>query len=194
MPMPVAIILARILFLALWVIWGLYWIVAARSAKPVLRRERLLWRVLFVAQALLTAVLLAPDRLAGWLGADLIGGGWARYWIAVAITTAGLALSIWARRILGGNWSGSVTLKENHELVKDGPYRWIRHPIYSGVLLMILGTALASGRAQGLFAFAIALSALYLRSRAEERWMESQFSERYSAYRKASWALVPFIF
>lgn len=87
-----------------------------------------------------------------------------------------------------------MTLKENHELVKDGPYRWIRHPIYSGVLLMILGTALASGRAQGLLAFLIALIALYLKSRVEEHWMESLFSEGYSAYRKRSWALVPFVF
>jgi protein-S-isoprenylcysteine O-methyltransferase Ste14 len=194
MSMPLAIILARNLFLALWVIWALYWIVAARSAKPVRRRERVLWRVVFIAQALLTAVLLGPHRWPGWLGSNLIGGGWVRFWIAVAVTTAGLALSIWARRTLGGNWSGSVTLKENHELVKHGPYRWIRHPIYSGVLLMILGTALASGRAQGLLAFMIALIAIYLKSRVEERWMESEFSVRYSVYRKGSWALFPFVY
>lgn len=194
MPLSVRIILARNVFLALWGVWALYWIVAARSGKPARQRERLVWRVAFVAQALLTAVLLGPRPLPSWLGRQVVGGGWTRYWIAVAITIAGLALCIWARRTLGGNWSGWVTLKENHELVTGGPYRWVRHPIYTGVLLMMLGTALALGRVQGFLALIIASLALLLKSRVEERWMESLFSERYATYKKGSWALVPFAF
>jgi len=159
----------------------------------VRRREPLAWRLAFLAQALLTAVLLGPHRWSGWLAIELIHGGWARYRIAVAVILMGLALSIWARRALGANWSGFVTVKEGHELVQSGPYRWIRHPIYTGVLLMMLGTGLASGQVHGLLAFPIALTALFLKSRVEERWMASEFGERYAAYRKKSWALIPFV-
>ncbi len=183
-----------LLILALWLLWALYWIVAARSGKPVRRRAALSWRIAFLAQALLTAVLLGPHRWSGWLGVQLIGGGWVRFWIAVALIIAGLGLAIWARRALGGNWSGAVTVKQGHELVKEGPYRRIRHPIYSGVLLMILGTGLASGQAHGLVAFAIALICLYLKARVEERWMESEFGQLYVDYRRTSWALIPAVF
>jgi protein-S-isoprenylcysteine O-methyltransferase Ste14 len=192
--MAAELALGRNLILALWVVWALYWIQAARLSKPVRRREPLVWRIAFLAQALLTAVMLGPRSLTRWLGMQVIGGGWVRFWIAVGIIAAGLVLSIWARRVLGGNWSGSVTLKEGHELVQDGPYRRIRHPIYSGVLLMILGTALASARVQGLLAFAIAFVALFLKSRVEERWMELEFPERYMAYKRGSGALIPRVF
>ena len=189
--MRVEILLARNLILAMWVVWGLYWVVAAGSAKPVRRREPVFWRSALIAQALLTAVLLGPRRLPGELGRQVIGGGWIRFWIAVGLIAAGLAVAIWARCVLGGNWSGTVTLKVAHELVRAGPYRWIRHPIYGGVLLMILGTALASGRIQGLLAFLIAFIALYLKSRVEERWMETEFPGSYSHYKKESWLSFP---
>ncbi len=183
---------ARNLILALWLIWAIYWLVAARSSKPVRQREPLASRLVFLAQALLTAVLLAGQRWPGWLGVELIRGGWTRYRIAVAVVLIGLALSIWARRELGANWSGSVTVKEGHEFVQSGPYRCIRHPIYTGILLMMLGTALASGQVHALLAFPIALTALMIKSHVEERWMVSEFGARYAEYRNHSWALIPF--
>ncbi len=185
--------LARYLILALWLIWAFYWVVAARSSKPVRRRESLGGRLAFLAQALVTAVLLGWHRWPAWLGTQVIPGGWTRYRIAVAVILVGLAVCIWARRALGANWSGSVTVKDGHELVQSGPYRWIRHPIYSGVLLMILGTGLASGQVHALLAFALALTALWLKSRVEERWMSAEFAERYAAYRRNSWALIPYV-
>lgn len=175
----------------LWLIWLLYWIVSARGIKPIVRHEAKGARLAFLAQVVLTAVLLRPGRWPGWLEDTWISGGLTRYWIAVTVVAAGLALSIWARRALGRNWSGTVAVKEDHELIQSGPYAWVRHPIYSGILLMILGTGLASGRAHALLAFPIAVSALWLRSRAEERWMGEVFGERYAAYRRKSWALIP---
>jgi protein-S-isoprenylcysteine O-methyltransferase Ste14 len=184
---------ARYLILVLWLIWGLYWLVAARSVKPVRQREPLAYRLLFLTQVILSAVLLGAHGWSGWLGLQLIQGGWTRYRIAVAIILIGLAVCICARRALGANWSGSVTVKEGHELVQSGPYRWIRHPIYTGVLLMMFGTALASGQVHGLLATLIALISLWFKSRVEERWMATEFGERYATYRKDSWALIPFV-
>jgi protein-S-isoprenylcysteine O-methyltransferase Ste14 len=183
----------RNLILVLWVIWVVYWLIAARDSKPVRQRQGAMTRIALLAQAVVTAILMAPLRWSGWLSIHLVGGGWTRYWIAVALIVIGLAICIWARRSLGSNWSGAVTVKEGHELVQSGPYRWIRHPIYTGILLMILGTGLASGQVHGLLAFPIALTALWLKSRLEERWMGAEFGERYAAYKKKSWALIPFL-
>ena len=77
--------------------------------------------------------------------------------------------------------------------MRHGPYRRIRHPIYSGILLAILGTALAAGQVHGLIALALALVALWLKSRVEERWMQQEFGAQYAAYRASSWALIPFV-
>ncbi len=187
------LLFARNLILILWVIWLLYWVVAAMGSKPVRQREGAVTRAAFLAQALLTAILMAPLQWSGWLSLQLIGGGWTRDWIAVSLVVIGLLICSWARRALGGNWSGSVTVKEGHELVQSGPYRRLRHPIYTGILLMILGTGLASGRVHGVLAFPIALCAVWLKSRVEERWMGAEFGERYAAYKKKSWALIPFV-
>jgi protein-S-isoprenylcysteine O-methyltransferase Ste14 len=178
---------------ALWLVGAAYWIVAAQSTKGIRRREPLATRLPFLAQMIVTAVLLWPHEWTGWLGTKIVGGGWTRFWIAAALVALGLAVAIWARRVLGDNWSGTVTVKEGHELVRHGPYRRIRHPIYSGILLMILGTGLAGGRVHALLAFPIALLALWLKSRMEERWMAAEFGDRYAAYRRTSWALVPFV-
>jgi protein-S-isoprenylcysteine O-methyltransferase Ste14 len=177
----------------LWLIGVVYWIVAAQSAKSARTTEPLATRLPFLAQMVVTAILLWPHEWPGWLDLKIIGGGWDRFWIAVAMVTLGLALAIRARRVLGGNWSATVTVKEGHELVQTGPYRRIRHPIYSGILLMILGTGLAGGRVHALLAFPIALLALWLKSRMEERWMIAEFGERYALYKKTSWALIPFV-
>ncbi len=186
-------LLAGPLILLLWLVWGVYWVASARGAKPVRRREAGWTRLAFLTQAVVTAILLGRHGWPGWLGAKVIPGGWVRYWIAVAVVVAGLALSLWARRTLGGNWSGIVTVKVDHELVQSGPYRSIRHPIYTGILMMILGTGLAGGQVHALLAFPIALIALCLRSRLEERWMSEEFGEQYALYRRKSWALLPYI-
>jgi protein-S-isoprenylcysteine O-methyltransferase Ste14 len=176
----------------LWGLWVLYWFIAARSAKPTRERESVVSRAAFVLVIAVVVVLLA-DRWPGLLGLQLIGGGWTRYWCAVALLIAGLGFSIWARAILGRNWSGTVAVKVDHELIQRGPYRYIRHPIYTGILLALLGSGLGAGRVQGLLAFALGFLALWLKSRKEERWMAREFAERYAAYKRSSWALVPFV-
>lgn len=185
--------LVRLVIPALWLAGAVYWIIAAQTAKAARRREPLATRLPFLAQMIVTAVLLWRHDWPGWLGMKIIGGGWTRFGLAVALIAFGLALAIWARRVLGDNWSATVTVKEGHELIRVGPYRSIRHPIYSGILLMILGTGLAGGRAHALLAFPIALLALWLKSRLEERWMAAEFGDRYAEYRRTSRAIVPFL-
>lgn len=181
------------LIAALWLLWMLFWLVAALSTKPAQRRESPFSRLAFLSSIVVVAVLLVTHRGPAWLQAQLVPGGWTRYGCAVVLVAAGLVFSVWARIALGRNWSGSVTVKLGHELVQRGPYRYIRHPIYTGVLLALFGSGLAAGRVHGVLAFALAFIALGLKARREESWMTRQFGERYVAYRRASWALIPYV-
>jgi protein-S-isoprenylcysteine O-methyltransferase Ste14 len=110
------------------------------------------------------------------------------------LTLAGLLFSAWARVHLGGNWSGIVTVKEDHELVRSGPYGIVRHPIYSGLLLAVVGSALARGEWRGVVAVVIVFWAFRRKMQTEERWMRERFGNGYQAYSERVPALVPFIF
>jgi protein-S-isoprenylcysteine O-methyltransferase Ste14 len=102
-------------------------------------------------------------------------------------------LRVWARVTLGGNWSARVTLKENHELIQRGPYRLIRHPIYSGLLVMILGTVILVGQVSGFFALFICFLGFWIKSRQEEKLL-SRHLPGYHEYKARTKALVPFLF
>lgn len=185
----------RLVIGLLWLLWALYWAIASLSAKAVRERESLRSRLAFTIPMVIVAwLLLFGHRGPPWLMTRLVGGGWARVWIAVALVGIGIAFAIWARVMLGGNWSGAVTLKEGHELVVRGPYRTIRHPIYTGMLLAVLGTGLAAGRLYGAMALVIALLAIVRKLRLEEHFMTREFGERYAAYKQSSWALLPFAY
>jgi len=98
-----------------------------------------------------------------------------------------------ARVHLAGNWSATVTIKENHTLVRDGPYRYVRHPIYVGILLAIVCTAMSGNEWRVVLAVAIAVAAVWRKLRLEERWLTETFGEEYRRYRKEVRALIPFV-
>ena len=109
-------------------------------------------------------------------------------------TAAGLLFTVWARIHIGRNWSGTVTIKEGHELITSGPYAIVRHPIYAGLLLAFVGSGLARGEWRGVLAVVIAFLALWRKLRLEERWMREQFGPAYQAYSQRVAALIPFLF
>jgi protein-S-isoprenylcysteine O-methyltransferase Ste14 len=115
------------------------------------------------------------------------------FWVGAAVTAAGLLFAVWARRHIGRNWSGIVTLKKDHELVTSGPYALVRHPIYTGLVLAFAGSAVARAEWRGVLAVVIVLWALWRKLRVEERWMREQFGDAYEAYRRRVSALIPFV-
>ena len=95
--------------------------------------------------------------------------------------------------LIAGNWNSDVTLKRDHELMVDGPYRWVRHPIYTGILVALAGTALAVGEWRGVLAVALAFAAFWRKLRIEEALMRRQFGESYARYADRVPALIPFL-
>jgi len=180
---------------ALWLAWGLYWIVAGRNVKAARRTDSRLSRALYVIPIFAAVMLFFFRRLwGGWLSERFLPWSIDIYWTGVLVLVAGLVFAVWARRTIGRNWSGTVMLKEDHELIRSGPYRLVRHPIYTGILLGFVGTAIALGQWRGLIALALVTGSFVYKLRIEERFMTEAFPDQYPAYRAKTARLIPFVY
>ncbi|HEY2013805.1 MAG TPA: isoprenylcysteine carboxylmethyltransferase family protein [Bryobacteraceae bacterium] len=178
--------------MALWVIFSLYWTYASRNSAATKNSES--WLSTCFHQSVLTGafmLLFAPvPGLTGWFLPQRF-----HFLVPVgAVIQAGFVLlAVWARRHLGRNWSAEVRIGVDHQLIRTGPYRFLRHPIYTAMLGMFLGTAIASSQYHALVGLAI-LAAAYLRkTRLEEEILLQTFGADYDAYRRDTWALVPLV-
>jgi protein-S-isoprenylcysteine O-methyltransferase Ste14 len=179
---------------ALWVLWALYWFVASRDVKVTQRVESAVSRWGHMGPLLIAALLFSVRSLPlPWLYERFIPATNAGFFAGVALVAAGLAFAVWARVVLGRNWSGVVTVKQDHELIRRGPYAIVRHPIYTGLLAGFAGSALALGQWRGVIALVIVCVALWRKLRLEECWMAEIFGEYYAQYRREVAALVPFL-
>ncbi len=178
-----------------WILLGLYWAYGAFFLKPVQRRERatssaghvlLIIAALFLLFSRSASVRPLDDRFVPempWIA-----------WTGFALTVAGCGFAAWARAFLGSNWSAAVMLRESHELIRSGPYALVRHPIYAGLLLALLGTGIQLGQMRGLAAFGLAFVAWFIKTRHEERFMVDRFDGEYIRYRRSVKRLIPFFF
>ncbi|HWE75344.1 MAG TPA: isoprenylcysteine carboxylmethyltransferase family protein [Stellaceae bacterium] len=183
----------RLLLLAMWVGWLVYWAIAARGAKRAQWREPVSGLWLHSALALLgTVVLTVPRASPAILSLPFMPPSPIGAWLGVVITALGLWIAIAARIYLGGNWSARVEIKENHALIRTGPYRYVRHPIYSGLLLALLGSAIALDRWEALLGFGLIFAALWLKARHEEARLRHVLPD-YDAYASQTAALIPLV-
>jgi protein-S-isoprenylcysteine O-methyltransferase Ste14 len=113
------------------------------------------------------------------------------WWIGLALTALGVAISIWARLTLGANWSSVVTLKKDHELIRAGLYRWIRHPIYTGILLAVVGTAMIRGHLRAWLAFVVILATFYFKARREESFLRQEFGAGFEEHARQTGMFLP---
>lgn len=184
----------RYVFPVLWLSWMGYWWAASRNVKITLRRESVPSRLGHIIPLTLAAALLAlPNFPIAILGERFLPFGVWPFWAGVVLTLGGLLVTVWARVHLGTNWSGTVTLKLEHELITSGPYGFVRHPIYSGLLLAFIGSALARAEWRGLLAVALAFWAFWRKLQIEEQWMRERFGGAYAEYARRVAALVPFV-
>ena len=184
----------RYLFPAMWLSWLGYWWAASYNVKATSRHESVQSRLLHVVPLIVAAVLLyLPKSPIRALGERFLPAGAWCFWAGAVLTLAGLLFTVWARVHLGRNWSGTITVKQGHELITRGPYTLVRHPIYSGLLLAFIGSALARAEWRGILAVILAFWALWRKLSIEEEWMRQQFGAAYEDYTRRVAALVPFL-
>ena len=182
-------------FPAVWIVFVVYWQIRAANTKKTQRLEPAVSRILRVLAILLAIVLLSTTWIPlPWLYRPVWQQGFWLFWLGAAITVGGLLFAIWAREHLGRNWSRSVTIKQDHELITTGPYSVVRHPIYTGLLAGFLGVAIALSEVRGFVALVLMFLVFWVKLRMEEQWMRSQFGETYAKYVHRTAALVPYLF
>jgi protein-S-isoprenylcysteine O-methyltransferase Ste14 len=176
----------------LWMVLGAVWLVKRFTMKKAKKRETL-WEITEHS---------APTVLGFWI---LFENSWKWGWLnlrvlpevplvwdtGLLITLVGIAISLWARQSLGGNWSSVVTLKDDHELIRQGPYRWIRHPIYTGILVAVLGTAMIKGHLRGWLGLVILFAGFYFKARREESFLRQEFGAGFEEHTQRTGMFLP---
>jgi len=179
-----------------WLVLFIFWVLAGVLSKRSVQAQTGTSR-LFQAGLAFTGVMLIFNFNhwfdSGWLAACITPRQVPYVLGGAILTLAGILFSVWARAILGSNWSATVTIKQNHELIRRGPYQIVRHPIYTGFLLGLLGTAFVYGFARSFVGVLVVGLAFLLKSQTEERFMVQQFGEQYLQYRCQVRALIPYI-
>jgi protein-S-isoprenylcysteine O-methyltransferase len=178
-----------------WLAVGIVWAVSALRLKPVAKAQSGVSRLAEIVPLVLAALLLFGSRsLPYGLDLQVLPGNSGIQWTGLLLTFAGAILAIFARLFLGSNWSGRVTIKQGHELIRQGPYAIVRHPIYSGLLLSVMGSAIAFGQLRHLLAIPLTMLGWWIKIRQEEQLLGQEFGEQYAAYRReVRGAIIPYI-
>ena len=179
-----------------WLAFTVLWVAAAFTSKRTVQVQSGGSRLLQAGLVLIGVALifnLIPWPMSGLLTQRLTPESTAVVLGGAVLTAAGMLFSVWARLTLGRNWSGTVTIKQDHELIQRGPYRIVRHPIYTGMLLAMLGTAFIYGIARCFVGVPFVGLAFWLKVQIEEQFMVQQFGAQYVHYRQQVRALIPFV-
>ena len=181
-------------FKVIWIGWVASWVAASwwsgRTERRAATCETWIYRIVIFAGAILIApwtsraLVERPTWQLGYYGAFAL----------VVVMLMGLALTWWARILLGRLWSSAITRKENHRLVDTGPYAFVRHPIYTGLIIALLATAATEATRVALLGALLVALGLWVKARAEEYFLLSELGlEAYASYRRRVPMLVPFL-
>lgn len=175
-----------------WIIFIVYWVISAfrtrrtESKEPASSR----YRVMVVVWLGYTLIFLEKARI-GFLGERVVPPSSSLAAAGLALTWIGIGLALWARWHLGANWSGRITIKEGHELIRTGPYARLRHPIYSGLDLATIGTAMAFDRWGCVIGFALVIVGYWIKARKEESMLSARFGDSFREHCRHTGFLFP---
>ncbi len=186
------IFITNTIIISCWIVFVLYWVVKAFDVKRDIEDHgNTMLRLIFTLLILLV-IVFRPFNSSFWrqvlwqpsLILDLL---------AVILTVSGLAIAVAGRLALGRNWSPHATFKQSHELIQNGVYAYVRHPIYCGMLLMIIGTTINIRLTFGFIILVLACMVFWLKIKSEEKMMTDHFPKEYKAYRKRVKAIIPYV-
>jgi protein-S-isoprenylcysteine O-methyltransferase Ste14 len=183
------------LYASPWIFFVVWWLLRALSTAKTVSMEswgsRMTYR-LVMAVAILLFTLPAHYRL-GFLSHHLWYGSYALAVAGLVCEFVGIGFAVWARETIGRIWSGTITLKEGHRIVKEGPYRLARHPIYTGLMLALVGLMIPRGDVSGLLGVALFAVGIARKISIEEKLLGEHFAGEYAAYKQQVKAIIPFI-
>ncbi|GAB3014606.1 isoprenylcysteine carboxylmethyltransferase family protein [Niabella terrae] len=186
----------KLLLKLIWVLLLLYWGLAAfnshraRLQEPALKQFLLYWTPLLIA-----ALLLGPGKWFGqsWLRENFVAHNNTAGIIGLGLAFTGAAIACWSRYLLGRNWSLSVQQKQGHELIEQGPYRRVRHPVYAGLLLLFAGNGIIVGDYRAILAVLLVFVTFWFKLKKEEKWLTDIFGSAYIRYQQRTSALIPYL-
>ncbi len=181
-----------------WIVFLLYWLISSFFVKKSETRRnwksQIIWRIVIVVLVIIFIVISKNQSDLKGILQPFFSSSLVLQIIWTVLTVSGLVVAVWARTVLGRNWSGYVTYKKDHELVTEGPYKFVRHPIYTGAILMVIGTFLYYPNIFVL-SFLISWSTMFMiRTKEEEKIMIKLFGKRYLDYMKKTKRLIPGIY
>lgn len=182
-----------LIIVACWAIFLLFWLISSFSVKATAERKSFASSIAYRIPIIIGAILESRFDIRYPLNVSPTPNTLFTHWLGAAVCIFGLAMALWSRVTLAGNWSSDVRFKQGHELVQSGPYRFVRHPIYTAILLMCFAPAIQFGRLHCWLGALIIGFGFWIKLKQEETVMLQHFPQ-YPEYRKRVKALVPFLF
>jgi protein-S-isoprenylcysteine O-methyltransferase Ste14 len=174
---------------SLWLLFSLYFVAGMRHRIQV-KRSVPLPSFERICLLLVTALLFFPRTHLSFLAVRFHNSHTIALF-GLILTILGLAFAAWARDVLGRNWSGRVIIQVDHQLITAGPYAYVRHPLYTGLLAALTGTTLVSGDYGSLLGLFLAVNIFRLKAQREEQLLEAEFGAGYAVYRAHTGGILP---
>jgi protein-S-isoprenylcysteine O-methyltransferase Ste14 len=175
-----------------WIVFVIYWISAAVKTRPTRSKESFASRSGVLLLEIVGYVLVFSDSAGvGVLGTRFISRTLVSATLGLSLTWLGIGLAIWARYHLAEYWSGRITIKENHQLIRGGPYAHVRHPIYAGLILATIGSTLVIDEWRCVLGICLVLTGYCLKAINEETMLSQQFGDTFDEHRKHTGFLIP---
>ena len=182
---------AQLIF-ASWLLFGGYWFFAALGTKKPTRKESAGQRFGHILVMTVGFFALYGSTFGfGVLNRRFLPDEWWIAWLGAVLTLVGVLFAIWARYTIGKEWSGEVQIKENHQLIRSGPYAHIRHPIYTGILLALAGTAATLGEYRAILGVTLFLIGFVRKAKKEESFLASEFGPAFDEHRRHTGFFLP---